>query len=79
MTPINSKFIIAVTLFCFFAVSLSAAEETAYEVAIKKLRENPIFHSSLDWIENPTPCENSAAQTESEMKPYSETIKAIEP
>ena len=93
---------IAVMLFCFFGVSLFAAEKPDVDTVLKNLRENPryytsfldglnhdtvqkillgnpIFHPSLDWLKNPTPCEDSIAQTESEMKPYLETIKAVTP
>ena len=49
MTPFNHKFIIAVTLFCFFAFSLFAAEKPDVDTVLKNLRENPVFYSSFDW------------------------------
>jgi len=39
---------------------------------------NPIFLSSLDFLENPVPLADSTAMTESEMKPYTETIPGTE-
>ena len=79
MTPFNSKLVILVMLLYLSAFSLPAAEKPDVDAVQNILQGNPIFHSSLDWLENPTPCDDSAAQTESEMKPYSEMIKAVSP
>lgn len=49
------------------SVSLNAAYE-----------DNPIFESSVKWLENPTPCENADATEELEMKPYVETILGVD-
>ena len=39
---------------------------------------NPIFLSSLEFLENPVPLANSTATSEAEMKPYTETIPGTE-
>ncbi|MCL2305599.1 MAG: formylglycine-generating enzyme family protein [Planctomycetaceae bacterium] len=41
--------------------------------------DNPIFTSSLEFIKNPVPCENSTAATAGEMKAYEDTIPAPAP
>ncbi|MCL2710200.1 MAG: formylglycine-generating enzyme family protein [Planctomycetaceae bacterium] len=42
------------------------------------LFNNPIFKSSLEFLENPMPLADSTATTEEEMKPYNEKITGTE-
>jgi len=41
-------------------------------------KQNPLFLSSLTFLENPLPLADSEAATEEEMKPYTETIPGTE-
>ena len=41
-------------------------------------KQNPLFHSSLEFLENPLPLADSEATIEEEMKPYTETIPGTE-
>ena len=44
------------------------------DTIVAEAMKNPIFQSSLTFLNDPVPVDNSAATTEAEMKPYTEKI-----
>lgn len=64
------------TSFVPVPVSAIAEPRTAQEISARKREnlKNPFFKSSLEFLKNPVPLENANAQTEPEMKLYSEKI-----
>ena len=51
-------------------------EEVVEEISPERLEKmkNPLFQSSLTFLDNPLPVADSEAATEAEMKPYTDTI-----
>ena len=65
----KKTFFLAVAL-CFAVASPLFAEDW-WEA---ELRKNPLFQSSLTFLENPVPIADSDAMTEADMKPYTDKI-----
>jgi len=59
-------------LFTAFAAPLFADDEL--DPIVAEAMKNPIFKSSLEFLKDPVPVDNSEATTEAEMKPYTEKI-----
>ena len=69
MKQIRSLFL---TVIAFGLVSPLFAEEL--DPQREEDKKNPIFQSSLTFLSDPVPVADSVANTEAEMKPYTETI-----
>jgi len=67
----TAKFLFFAAIVAFVGYSTISAQEDP--------TSNPIYTSSLELIQNPTPCEDSAATTAAEMKAYEDTIPAPAP
>jgi formylglycine-generating enzyme required for sulfatase activity len=67
---------LSLALFGFMFCTASAEEKPAQKISKRKAEnlKNPFFKSSLSFLNEPVPVDDSAATAEAEMKPYTEKI-----
>ena len=68
----KNPFLLVTALGLAVAVPLFAQDDE--DPAIAELKNNPLFQSSLSFLNDPAPITDAKATTEAEMKPYTEKI-----